>query len=324
MTLALGACGTAHPAVTTQASEQTLGKDLAPAVRLFDTDGPVNSLAYDAKTKTVWLTRNIGSGATLDNVTSSGRVTETKLPGGPLGGQSKVKVSPDGSIWVTDDYRLLRFDPAQGAVDSKALDLKVDGQLPEAEDLSSPSPGTWVSALTFDRAGNAIMARHNVASLFVVTPKLTDTAVIPIDKNAAGAGELLLDASGLHGLSGRFGAGDQSITLAPLMAFPAGAANQYNVMQASSGDSTQVFAQGPDGLSAIVKATPEVASVTWGPKNQQRGYTLPRFTVEKLAPDGESVVSLATWTHPTVLLPTPDGALWFAADVNGHALFRLQ
>jgi hypothetical protein len=323
--VALAACGVrTNGPDTAQTFATTAAADLAPAKRVFDVDAPVGSLAFAPSTQTVWLARNLANGAVLDAVKEGGLVSETRLPGGQLGGQSKVKLAPDGSVWVTDDYRLLRYDVASGVVTTISLDDHVLGEYPDAQNPNSPAPGTWVSAITFDQQGDAIVARHNVPKLFTFTPTLSPGATIDVGADAAGVAELAFDATGLHGLSGDIGAGDKEVPVAASSFTAAAPATDVNVMQGIRGDSTQVFAKGQGGLGASVSATKDGLTLTWGPSGAERSFAMPQQTFERLSPDGKTIVPVVTWTHPTVLLPTPDGGLWFVADNEGQALFRVS
>lgn len=77
----------------------------------------------------------------------------------------RVAIAPDGGVWATEDYSVVRVDPVSGAVLSHTFPMADVDATSTALDQSNPSAGTWPSAITFDSQGRALVARHNVKSL---------------------------------------------------------------------------------------------------------------------------------------------------------------
>lgn len=281
-------------------------------------------MTADPGADSVWLARSITGGAVLDHVSSSGTAQEIPLPTTtPLGGASKTKLSPDGSVWVSDDYRVFRYSPESGQVTVLKLGEVVPGESPAAQDPDAPLRGTWVSALTFDAKGDAILARHNVPALFTISPELKVLSTTPMAEADAGPSELSLSGSSLVGYAAGPPAG-------PRRSFDAGPLNgpklDVNPMQGSAGDFTQNFTDGPGESSARVVSSRLGERLEWqagdGPVSR---IALPLVEgVDVLAPDGSHTVKSGGWPNVSALLPTADGRLWFISDAGGYGLYLLD
>ena len=92
---------------------------------------------------------------------------------------SQVLVGQDGSIWVDEDYRIIRFTPETAKVATLDLDLKVPGALPSALDPNSVNPGTWVSAMATTPDG-VVIGRQGVPFLTNISNELVASKGVPL------------------------------------------------------------------------------------------------------------------------------------------------
>ncbi len=112
------------------------------------------------------------------------------LPDADYGGfLSRVKIGADGAVWVTQPYRLMRFDPGSSSLAERTFDLFVPDALAGALDPGAPLPGTWISAITPD-AGAILVARNNVPYLVRLNDLLVEVERIPVPDSYAGAQDL--------------------------------------------------------------------------------------------------------------------------------------
>jgi hypothetical protein len=117
------------------------------------------------------------------------------LPDADYGGfVSRVKIGADGVVWVTQPYRLVRFDPASSSLVERAFDLVVPDALPNALDPAAPLPGTWISAIAPD-ADTIVVARNNVPYLVRLDDSLAEVERIPVPDPYAGAQDLVVAAT---------------------------------------------------------------------------------------------------------------------------------
>jgi hypothetical protein len=121
---------------------------------------------------------------------ASRTTTARALPDSDYGGfVSRVVVAEDGSVWVSQPYRLVRFDPVTGTSFLIEFDLDADGAVTDALDPANPLPGTWVSAIA-TRGPWIAVARNNVALLTVLDMKLVELDPIPVPSPYAGSQDL--------------------------------------------------------------------------------------------------------------------------------------
>jgi hypothetical protein len=128
--------------------------------------------------------------------TASGIVHDTRLPAddsGYIGEFSPLKVDPSGAVWLANNDRLLRYDPATGKLAGIVLSSKVAGALPGA--TSGSMQGTWPSGLGFLN-GLALLARANVPWLTEYNAALHEVGRIPLPTAYAGSKDLVATGSG--------------------------------------------------------------------------------------------------------------------------------
>jgi hypothetical protein len=156
------------------------------------------TIVYDPVHAMVWYVTDDAAGdPVLRGVaTASGIVHDTRLPAddsGYIGEFSPLKVDPTGAVWLANNDRLLRYDPASGKLAGIVLSSKVAGALPGA--TSGSMQGTWPSGLGFLN-GLTLLARANVPWLTEYDAALHDVGRIPVPTAYAGAKDLLATGSG--------------------------------------------------------------------------------------------------------------------------------
>ena len=148
---------------------------------------PVYQLTYDPAGDALWFAvMEPGIGDWLYRVDpATGKSTEWELPVAPGNGfVSQVHVADDGAIWVSEDYRLVRLDPATGKVTSLVLDPSGQDIVPSV--VEDPNlPGTWISSFTTDASG-AILARNGVPLLTLVSSDLQIRGTVPLPDGFVG------------------------------------------------------------------------------------------------------------------------------------------
>ncbi|MGD0247903.1 MAG: hypothetical protein ABSB75_02515 [Candidatus Limnocylindrales bacterium] len=185
-----GASG-ASGAVASPASFKELAK--------VDLPGPVYDLAYDRVSNSLWYVyMTSGAPAALYRYDiATGHVATWPLPPTDHNGLlERVALAPDGSVWVTEDYNVVRVDPGSGAVLTHSFPLADSDATSAALDPNNPSPGTWLSAIAFDSQGSAMVARHNVKSLVRLNSSLSVIDRIQLPAGMVGPGDLV-DSNGV-------------------------------------------------------------------------------------------------------------------------------
>ena len=178
------------------------------AVQLSSTDlpGPVYDLTFDRARDSLWYAFMMsGEPAALYQYDiASGKTSHWSLPSTDDNGfLSRVVVAPDGSVWLTENYTVVRVDPVSGSVLTRKFAL-VD---PDATSTAlDASPGTWPSAITFDSAGKALVARHNVKSLVRLDSSLAEVNRVQLPASMVGPDDLV-DSNGVIYAAPYLGAG---------------------------------------------------------------------------------------------------------------------
>jgi hypothetical protein len=163
------AATTPSAAATPTASVSAPAASPAAATRLtqIDLPGPAYDLTFDRARDSLWYAV-MGSGsraALYQYAIATGQTSSWTLPATTHNGfLERVAVAPDGSVWVTEEYSVVRVDPASGHVTTHTFPLADADAIPGALD-TNPSPGTWPTAIAFDSQRLALVARHNVRSL---------------------------------------------------------------------------------------------------------------------------------------------------------------
>lgn len=161
--------------------------------------GAVYDIVFDRGRAALWFAYMSGNpeDALYRYDVASGLLSHWALPPTDHNGfLERVSVAPDGSIWVTEDYSVVRFDPATSRLTSHTFEEADPDAAPSALDPTALSPGTWPAAIAFDSQGNALISRHNVSSLTRLDAALNVVGRVSLPSNMLGPGDLL-DVDGL-------------------------------------------------------------------------------------------------------------------------------
>jgi streptogramin lyase len=162
--------------------------------------GPVYNLAFDQARNSLWFMYTLsGTPALFQYEISSGTMTSSPLPPTQSNGfLEKVAVAPDGDIWLTEDYSVIRFDPANQMTTVATLPLVDTDATPTALTQDDLSPGTWPCDITFDSNGQALVARHNVKSLVRMDNKGAVVGRLPLPAGITNPGSVLDVGGRIH------------------------------------------------------------------------------------------------------------------------------
>lgn len=159
-----------------------------------DLPGPIYDLAFDQARDSLWYAcmSSDGPDALYQFDIASGKTVHWPLPPTDHNGfLERVAVAPDGSVWVTEDYNVVRVDPGSGSVITHAFPMTDPDATTTALDQNNGSPGTWPSAITFDSQGMTLVARHNVKSLVRLDSSLAVIGRIQLPAAMVGPGDLI-------------------------------------------------------------------------------------------------------------------------------------
>lgn len=159
---------------------------------------PIYDLAYDAATDSLWYAASdpFLPDRLVQYVVNTGKQSEWVLPDTDYNGYlSQVKIGAAGTIWLTQPYRLVRFDPRTETVESVEYPLDAPDALPGADDPNHPSPGTWISSIAFS-GDEVLVARNNVAAISRIGQNLIEVDRLPVPEAYAGALDMAVAESG--------------------------------------------------------------------------------------------------------------------------------
>ena len=233
--------------------------------------GPVFDLSYDQARNSLWYAYLADQPTLYQYNIASGKIAEWSLPPGDDSGVlDRVVLASDGSVWVVTGYRVARVDPVTGSVLTHTFPLADPDANSAALDANASSPGTWISAITFDGAGVALIARHNVTSLVGLDASLNLVDRIPMPASMVGPGDLaysngVIYAAPFHG----GGAGVLFSEQGVLVGTTTQRVNRFGV------SGSTVAALGPDGLSRVGS---DASTKAWWQANQG-GSPNDRFVV---------------------------------------------
>ena len=179
----------ARPAGATSTATAVVSHELARV----SLPGPVYDLTYDAARNSMWFVHMaLGSSSTLFEYSfSDGSLRPWMLPAADYNGfVSRVRLAPDGSVWLNQLYSIIRFDPASGSITQLDLPQEDEDAISSALSPDNPSPGTWPSAITIEADGTVLISRHNVRSLVAVSPDDRVAARLPLPDGVVGPVDL--------------------------------------------------------------------------------------------------------------------------------------
>jgi streptogramin lyase len=265
-------------------------------------------MTFDARRNAFWFAY-MGSSQTdylYEFELATHTLTRSELPptdhNGFLG---RVAVAPDGSVWLTEEYRVVRFDPASGTMQSLNLSEA------DADAVYGGSPGTWPSAIAFDSKGHALIARHGLASLLVLDRTLNEVGRIPLPKAYGSVGDLVEVDGRMYTAAddGRKGVAilDEEGTTASQTAFAA-----YRLV----GVGHRVLGLGQSGAAwlelrasiARIDGTPHAEGDRIGALGDGSIiiYSASAGVLEHVAPDG-SITSRVEFPHTAIQIANPAG-----------------
>ena len=234
--------------------------------------GPVFDLSYDQARDSLWYAYLAPNQPALYQYNlASGKTAQWPLPPGDDSGVlDRVVLAPDGSVWVATAYRVARVDPVTGSVLTYTFPLADPDANSAALDPNALSPGTWISAITFDGADVALIARHNVTSLVGLDASLNLVDRIPMPASMVGPGDLaysngVIYAAPFHGSGPGILFSEQGVLV--------GTTTQ--LVDGFSVSGSTVAAMGPDGLYRVGS---DASTTPWGPANQG-GSPFDRFVL---------------------------------------------
>lgn len=253
----------ARPLPVTAAHEPVIPTptDMIGGFESYPVEADVYSIAYDATRNSLWYASMSDRGADYlwqfgiaDRSRRSTLLPETTHNGF----LERVRVAPDGSIWLTEEYTLVRYDPATDTLSS--IDLAQEDRDATADALAedSYSPGTWPSGIAFDMSGNVLVARHNVNALIKFDPQLREVGRVPLPDGFGGPGDIAASGSVIYVTQYHRG---HTITIDEL-------GNLIGTVAAGGGElavfGSNVIVTGSDGTALIAAASRELMIVGSG------------------------------------------------------------
>lgn len=139
----------------------------------------------------------------LYRISTTGVSTRWRLPETTHNGfLSQVKLDSNGKVWVTEEYRLVRFDPVTEQMTSLILPVESQAAFNDALESDNPMPGTWISSIA-PIADGVLVARQNVPQLIRVSSDLKVIESVQVPDDYAGARDLAIDGDTTYALTGQ-------------------------------------------------------------------------------------------------------------------------
>jgi hypothetical protein len=258
----------------------------------------VYDLAYNPLTSTIWYaTMSLAGPANLVEADAGTGNVKAQFPipqAASNGLQSEIRIAPDGSVWVSEPYALVRVDPASGVVDSLSLSNSDPGVPASATDPGSLRPGSWITSLSVT-SNSVLVGRNNVPFLQQWSLGLQPLGNVALPSGDSGPTDITTDSSGLVmaflSSSDETDAG-QLVTLP----FPAGTAEPT----APDGSAVQAayldVRQGPNAAlvsltgNPILTLDPGIGQLSWtSPGGSSYLIPWPMVTSDVLNPLGQEV-----------------------------------
>lgn len=231
-------------------------------------DASANDLAIDVAGSALWfmLPRLVPDEPDLLVRIETAAGAETTWPMPPTDGNgflSEIALATDGAVWLSDGYRMRRFDPASGAWATVVFPLDIPGA------LNGGADGTWISGFGIDGAG-AWVARHNVTTVVRLDASLAETDAVAVGADLAGASDVAWVDDRLFIIRGARAGADGQITAAGIVILTAqGDEVAFAPLQASRLDAVGdvVLARGGPSIpaqTALVDASGAVIDLVPG------------------------------------------------------------
>ena len=262
---------------------------------------------------------------TLERVTPNG-VETWPLPDTDYNGYiGQVKIAPDGGVWVTEPYALVRFDPTAHAASVLPFDRDVTGAFPDAWNPDSPVIGTWISSVCFSSDGWMLVARTNVPFVSIVSAAGPTLGSIPVPAEYAGALDLAEAPDGSVYVAGGYATSDAPVArvskTGAVVGTLAGPASRFSPgsdgLLISGSGSTGVWVDPSNGdeaaLASGLSTNPDSLAVP-DPRGGAIAYDASTGTISRLV-NGE-IVDLITMGKTRGFVTTPLGG---SVAVTGSA-----
>jgi hypothetical protein len=158
----------------------------------YELGSQVYDLAYDPSTDQLWMAI-MRPGGTDELVAFDALAHQVALrialPDTDYNGfLSQIEVGPDGAVWVTEPYALVRYAPGAG-ITSLEFDVYAPDADGSADDPGDPLFGTWISGLGVDGT-TAIIGRVHVPYLSVVDAEMNIVERIDLPAAADGTTDI--------------------------------------------------------------------------------------------------------------------------------------
>ncbi len=305
-------------------SDIPLASDLSPATKIAVLPSPVGEIVFDARTQTIWADAIAESTPVLLGVSAkNGRlIRDVELPGdADIGVTHHLRISPDGSVWITRGYRVSRLEVATGRLESLRLSDDAPGRLPAATDANGPQPGTWISAIAFTGTGDALLARNSVTSLTRLSPQLTTIGHIPVPGDVPGPSDMVLADRVLTMQPSHVAASSSWVTARFKAAGPRLSEVGGVMLRGSAGSSQQLYMRSLSGASVSWDAR---GSLSWR-AGDERQVTVDLPYEDKQTEGPSGVASTVRMTPQISGAVVANDSLWFVAEWNGATgLYRID
>lgn len=155
--------------------------------------GLAYDLTYDATRNALWFAEmSLGGPSTLyEYRLADDTLTEWPLPqAGYNEFVTRVRVAPDGSVWLNQLYSILRVDPRDGSIGKLQLAQTDPDAIASALSPDNRFPGTWPAAIAIEANGTVLVSRHNVTSLLEVTSGLAAGGRLELPTGVVGPSDI--------------------------------------------------------------------------------------------------------------------------------------
>jgi hypothetical protein len=303
---------------------QVLDSSLAPAVRKADLSAPAIDATFDPTGRYLWvLTQADSTGPNELNLLritiGTGASADVKMPSAVQDSVTDhVRTDPQGGVWVSGGYGLTRVDGVTLTVSSVTLPLAVPGSLPAADDPSSPTAGTWISAIAPTADGAVLVDRENVPFITEFDASLVQSHTWPSPPSLVGATDMAMGSAGLTSLAVD-GAPEPPVDLGlPRSAGTTSDNSWMRVPRGSIGTETELQARTIGGGNISLDDLRGVLTWSTGPTAAIKQAQLPMLPITIAGPDGAQSRVLDRPSISTAVLD-PSGNLWFGATWHGRS-----
>jgi streptogramin lyase len=150
--------------------------------------GPAYDMTYDAERDAFWFAVTLTRPPYLYRYdVATAKLSSWRLPATvSTGFLARIELAPDGSVWLTEEYNIVRFDPLTGRTASRELPRADKDAIKAPDGVVAP----WPTAIAFDAAGEALIGRNYVTSLLRLDASLTEVGRIPLPSGFAAASDL--------------------------------------------------------------------------------------------------------------------------------------